>query len=139
MRSGSLFFVLFYTGLPQDPKSRTSSFHAGGSGSDESLNTSVSDNTLTSGNLSKDQSSLSHPDLSEMHKTRAATLPARGFRTGNSELIIYYNTFTTKKLIFVYRNIRKYTNLSRQKSCYSICASPQNQLCETLLQVSLEA
>ena len=69
-----------YVELPQGPKSRSSSFHATGSGSDDSLNTA--DNTPTSGSLTKDQSSLSHPDLSEIHKTRAATLPARGFRTG---------------------------------------------------------
>lgn len=50
-------------------------------GSDESLNNL--ENTLTSGTLSKDQTSLSHPDLSEIQKTRALTLPARGFRTGN--------------------------------------------------------
>lgn len=72
----------FNVELPQDPKSRASSFHAGSSGSEESL--SVSSNTLSSGNLSKDQSSLSHPDLSEIHKERAATLPARGFRTGKT-------------------------------------------------------
>ena len=72
----------FNVELPQDPRSRASSFHAGSSGSEESL--SVSINTLSSGNLSKDQSSLSHPDLSEIHKERAATLPARGFRTGKT-------------------------------------------------------
>ena len=79
--------LFFNAELPQDPKSRSSqSIQTGGSGSDESLNTSS--NTLTSGNLTKDQSSLSHPDLSEIHKTRAATLPARGFRTGKH---IYFN------------------------------------------------
>lgn len=81
--------------LPQDPKSRSSqSIQTGGSGSDESLNTSS--NTLTSGKLTKDQSSLSHPDLSEIHKTRAATLPARGFRTGKYSEHLSYHTGTIK-------------------------------------------
>ena len=75
-------FLSFNVELPQDPKSRASSFHAGSSGSEESLNTSS--NTLSSGNLTKDQSSLSHPDLSVINKERAATLPARGFRTGKT-------------------------------------------------------
>jgi len=76
----------FYAEIPEDPKSRSSSRHAGGSGSDESLNTSG--NTLTSGNLTKDQTSLSHPDLTDIQKTRALTLPARGFRTGKEKNIL---------------------------------------------------
>lgn len=81
--------------LPQDPKSRASSFHAGSSGSEESLNTSS--NTLSSGNLTKDQSSLSHPDLSVINKERAATLPARGFRTDNYFRSLYrYDPHSTE-------------------------------------------
>lgn len=68
--------------IPQDPRSRSGSLRNDISGgSDESLNNLG--NTLTSGTLSKDQTSLSHPDLSEIQKTRALTLPARGFRTDN--------------------------------------------------------
>lgn len=86
------FFFFFNAELPQDPKSRSSqSIQTAESGSDESLNTSSSD-TVTSGNLTKDQSSLSHPDLSEIHKTRAATLPARGFRTGKYSQLLSYDT-----------------------------------------------
>lgn len=70
-----------FSGIPQDPKPRPSSFRAGTSDSDESLHTP--DETLKPGNLTKDQNSLSHPDLSEIRKTRALTLPARGYRTGN--------------------------------------------------------
>ena len=85
------------TELPQDPKSRASSFHAGSSGSEESLN--ASNNTLASGNLSKDQSSLSHPDLSEIHKERAVTLPARGFRTGKTNRV--YTLYSKNLFVFV--------------------------------------
>ncbi|XP_029189169.2 uncharacterized protein LOC114956276 isoform X1 [Acropora millepora] len=67
--------------IPQDPKPRPSSFRAGTSDSDESLHTPGE--TLKPGNLTKDQNSLSHPDLSEIRKTRALTLPARGYRTDN--------------------------------------------------------
>lgn len=75
-------FSLLKTEIPQDPRSRSGSLRNDISGgSDESLNNLG--NTLTSGTLSKDQTSLSHPDLSEIQKTRALTLPARGFRTGN--------------------------------------------------------
>ena len=70
-----------YAEIPQEPKSRASSFHARTSGSDESLHTSEQ---LNPGDLTKDQNSLSNPDLSEIHKTKALTLPARGYRTGNS-------------------------------------------------------
>ncbi|XP_068760398.1 uncharacterized protein [Montipora capricornis] len=66
--------------IPQEPKSRASSFHARTSGSDESLHTSEQ---LNPGDLTKDQNSLSNPDLSEIHKTKALTLPARGYRTDN--------------------------------------------------------
>lgn len=87
--------------LPQDPKSRASSFHAGSSGSEEFLNTSS--NTLSSGNLTKDQSSLSHPDLSVINKERAATLPARGFRTDNYFRSLYrYDPHSTGKFVNFY-------------------------------------
>ena len=92
-----LGFFFFNVELPQDPKSRSSqSIQTGESGSDESLNTSS--NTLSSGNLTKDQSSLSHPDLSEIHKTRAATLPARGFRTGKYTERLSYHSENIKSL-----------------------------------------
>ena len=68
----------FVPELPQAPRARSSSFHAGGSDSEESVNAS-------SESLETEQSSQWHSDPREVHKERAATLPSRGFRTGTAK------------------------------------------------------
>ena len=73
---------IFILELPISPRSRSSSFNKDGfRGSHDSLLKEAAKQRASSDTDAK-YFKGSHPNLSELHKIRAATLPRSGFRTG---------------------------------------------------------